>query len=250
MKTSDNSLATSHSARQGSRIADLAMMATLVGVMIILAVSMINMRDLRRLSARVTQLETLANAPTPQGAVLNKVYEVDVTGAPAKGPEDAPVTLVVFSEFQCPFCRSVNPTLKQLEERYKDKVRFVFKHLPLTSLHPQAMGAAIAAEAAGRQGKFWEYHDQLFENQERIAPEDLRHHARDLGLDVARFERDLTDSQLQGNIRSDMAEATALSVKSTPTFFINGRLVRGAMPFETFATIIDDELAKSSASRP
>jgi protein-disulfide isomerase len=240
---------TPRSGSQGSKLADAAMLATLVGVIVILAVSMINRREVRRLRARVTQLETIANAPTPQGALLNKVYAVDIAQASAKGPANAPVTLVVFSEFQCPFCLSVTPTLKQLEETYTDRVRFVWKHLPLTSIHPHAMGAAIAAEAASNQGKFWEYHDKLFANQQRIAPEDLKRYAQELGLDVGRFERDLEDPNLKEKVLLDMAQATSLSVKSTPTVFINGRLVKGAMPFETYATIIDDELAKRSERR-
>jgi protein-disulfide isomerase len=223
------------------------MVAILVGVLVTLAVSLINRREVRRLSARVTQLESIANAPTPQAALLDKVYAVDITGAPVKGPEHAPVTLVVFSEFQCPFCLQVTPTLKQLEETYKDRVRFVWKHLPLTSIHAYAMGAAIAAEAARNQGKFWEYHDKLFANQERIAPEDLKRYAQELSLDTSRFEKDLDDPGLKEKVLSDMAQATSLSVKSTPSVFINGRLVKGAMPYETYATIIDHELAKRTA---
>ena len=227
-----------------SRLGDVALVATLVGVIVMMVVSVMNQRELRRLGARVTQLEAVANAPTPQGSALNKVYEVDVATAPAKGPAGAVVTVAGFSEFQCPFCLSVVPTLKKLEDTYKDRVRFVWKHLPLVSIHANAMGAAIAAEAARNQGKFWEYHDKLFANQERLGPEDLTRYANELNLDLARFEKDRNDLELKTKVQADMAEATALGVKSTPTFFINGRIVRGAMPFETFAAIIDAELAK------
>jgi protein-disulfide isomerase len=110
------------------------------------------------------------------------------------------------------------------------------------------MGAAIAAEAARNQGRFWEYHDKLFDNQERLEPDDLTRYARELGLDLARFETDRKDPGLKAKVQADMAEATALGVKSTPTFFINGRIVRGAMPLETFATIIDAELARHPES--
>jgi protein-disulfide isomerase len=190
----------------------------------------------------------LANAPTAQGAVLNKVYDVDVATAPAKGSANATVTVAEFSDFQCPFCLGVNPTLKQLEDMYKDRVRFVWKHLPLVGIHPQAMGAAVAAEAARNQGKFWEYHDKLFANQKTLEPADLRRYAQELGLDIARFDKDREDPELKTKVLEDMAEASSLGVKSTPTFFINGRLVRGAMPLETFTTIIDRELAKQNAS--
>lgn len=229
-----------------SRFGDVALAATLAGLVVMMGVSILNQRELKRLSARVTQLETVANAPAPQGSALNKVYEVDVANAPAKGPAGAVVTVAGFSEFQCPFCSSVVPTLKELEETYKDRVRFVWKHLPLVGIHKNAMEAGIAAEAAREQGKFWEYHDKLFANQERLESDDLKRYAGELGLDLERFEKDRQDPQLKTKVLSDMAEATALGVKSTPTFFINGRIVRGAMPFETFATIIDAELAKHS----
>jgi protein-disulfide isomerase len=238
---------TSGSVSQGSRLADVAIVAILVGVLVTLAVSLLNRREMRRLSARVTQLENIANAPTPQAALADKIYAVDIAGAPTKGPDDAKVTLVVFSEFQCPFCLQITPTLKQLEDTYKDRVRFVWKHLPLTSIHPHAMGAAIAAEAARKQGKFWEYHDKLFANQERIAPEHLKAYAQELGLEPSRFEKDLQDQDLKHKVLSDMTQATSLSVKSTPSVFINGRLVKGAMPYETYATIIDYELTNRTA---
>ncbi len=246
--TPDETRSADRSGSPTSRLGDVALAATLVGVVVMMVVSIINQRELQRLRARVAQLETVANAPTPQGSALNKVYEVDVATAPAKGPAGASVTVAGFSEFQCPFCQSVVPTLKKLEETYKDRVRFVWKHLPLVSIHGNAMGAAIAAEAARNQGKFWEYHDKLFANQERLEPDDLTRYARELGLDLARFEKDRQDPGLKTKVQADMAEATALGVKSTPTFFINGRIVRGAMPLETFATIIDVELAKHAAS--
>jgi protein-disulfide isomerase len=245
----DEMLKTSRSSPHSSKLADAALLATLVGVVVILVVSMINKRELTRLSARVTQLETLASAPTPPGAFLNKVYEIDVATAPAKGPATAAVTIAEFAEFQCPFCMRVTPTLKQVEETYKGRVRFVWKHLPLTSTHANAMGAAVAAEAARRQGKFWEYHDKLLANQKRLESDDLKRYARELGLDSARFDTDREDPDLTSKVQADIAEATALGVTSTPTFFINGRVVRGAMPFETFSTIIDEELAKQSSPR-
>src|SRR5688572_566173 len=186
-----------------SRLGDVALLATLVGVVVMMVVSIINQRELKRVRARVTQLETVANAPTPQGSALNKVYEVDVTTAPAKGPAGAVVTVAGFSEFECPFCQSAVPTLKKLEKTYKDRVRFVWKHLPLVSIHGKAMGAAIAAEAARNQGKFWEYHDKLFANQERLEPGDLTRYARELGLDVARFEKDREDPGLKTKVQAD-----------------------------------------------
>jgi protein-disulfide isomerase len=242
--TADEKRGTAGSSSSGSKLGDASLVAILVGLIIILTVSVINRKELRRLNARVTQLETLASAPAAQGAALNKVYEVGVTTAPAKGPATATVTIAEFSDFQCPFCLGVNSTLKQLEDAYKGRLRIVWKHLPLVGIHTRAMSAAVAAEAAMNQGKFWEYHDKLFANQKKLDPDDLKRYAQEVGLDIARFERDREDPALTARVQADMAEATALGIKSTPTFFINGRLVRGAMPFETFSAIIDEELAR------
>jgi len=227
-------------------LGDFAMLATLAGVIVIVVVSVLNQRELQRLTARVAQLETIASAPTPKSALVNKVYEVDLATAPAKGVDTAPVTIAEFAEFQCPFCESVTPTLQQIAERYKDRVRFVWKHLPLVRIHSHAMDASVAAEAARNQDRFWEYHDKLFANQKQLEPEDLQRYAQELGLDLARFDRDRQDPAVKTKVLEDMAEATQLGVTSTPTFFINGRLVSGAMPFETFSTIIDEELAKQA----
>ena len=232
------------SSRPRSGVGDVALIATLLGVLVILFVSMTNKQELARLSARVKQLETMASATTARGGGWNKIYDVKTSTAPVKGAETAPVTIVEFAEFQCPFCMRVGPTLEQIESTYKDRVRFVWKHLPLVSIHSHAMDAAIAAEAAGKQGRFWDYHDKLFANQTQLEPGDLRKYAQELGLNLARFDKDLTDQDLKTKVLEDMTEATSLGVTSTPTFFINGRLVSGAMPFETFSTIIDEELAK------
>ena len=230
---------------QRSKFADIALIATLAGVLVVLFVSMTNQKELARLRARVQQLETLASAATAvTGTTWNKIYEVKTATAPVKGVETASVTIVEFAEFQCPFCSRVGPTLEQIQNTYKDRVRFVWKHLPLVSIHPHAMDAAIAAEAARNQGRFWEFHDKLFANQTHLAPNDLRKYAQELGLDLGRFDKDREDQELRTSVLNDMAEAKSLGVTSTPTFFINGRLVSGAMPFETFSTIIDEELAK------
>jgi protein-disulfide isomerase len=244
--TPNENQSTSTPSSPTSKLGDVAMVATLVGVIVILAVSMLNKRELQRLTARVAQLETIAAAPTPKSALANKVYEVNLAAAPTKGADEAPVTIAEFAEFQCPFCQDVNPTLQQIEERYKGRVRFVWKHLPLVGIHSHAMDASVAAEAARNQGKFWEYHDKLFANQKQLEPDDLRRYAQELGMDLARFDRDRQDPALKVKVQEDVAEATALGVRSTPTFFINGRLVSGAMPFETFSTIIDEELAKQN----
>jgi protein-disulfide isomerase len=232
-----------------TRSFDPLALATLSGVVVMLAIAWLNMRDLNRLGERVGKLETQmtsrAAQPTAaqQGPDPNRVYTIEIAGAPIKGRNTAPVTIVEFADFQCPFCTRVGPTLKQIEDVYKDRVRIVWKHLPL-SIHEHAMEAAMAAEAARTQGKFWEYHDKLFANQARLEIEDLRRYGKELRLDVTRLEKDMAEPDLKKKIESDMAEARTLSVTVTPSFFINGRFVRGAQPFETFSKIIDEELTK------
>jgi protein-disulfide isomerase len=139
--------------------------------------------------------------------------------------------------------------LKQIEDVYKDKVRIVFKHYPL-DIHKNAMGAALASEAARKQGKFWEYHDKLFANTSKLALEDLKTYARELNLDMARFEKDLVDLELKKRVDADASEAKTLGVSGTPGFFINGRFLSGAKPFETFAGVIDEELTKLKVPIP
>jgi protein-disulfide isomerase len=132
---------------------------------------------------------------------------------------------------------------------YKDKVRIVFKHLPL-EIHKNAMGAALASEAARNQGKFWEYHDKLFANQSKLELNDLKQYAKEIGLDLARFEKDLVNLDLKKRVEDDMAEAKAIGVTGTPGFFINGRFSSGAKPFEEFAKVIDAELTRLNIPIP
>jgi protein-disulfide isomerase len=131
--------------------------------------------------------------------------------------------------------------LKQVREAYPDQVRIVFKHLPL-AFHAKALPAAAAAEAAGRQGKFWEMHDKIFANQAQMAPETYAAWAKELGLDVAKFDRDRASAEVQARIDADKKEAAELGATGTPSFFINGKYTSGAKPFETFKALIDAEL--------
>jgi protein-disulfide isomerase len=171
-------------------------------------------------------------------------YAVKDEGAPVRGPADAKVTLVEFLDFQCPFCSRVQPTLAQIQQTYGDKVRIVFKHMPLRSIHPQAAGAAAAAEAAHGQGKFWEMHDLIFANQRELGDAKYQEWARQLGLDMDRFQKDLKSPALAQRIDADSQEAANLGVSGTPAFFINGRYLSGAQPFDQFKKLIDEELAK------
>jgi protein-disulfide isomerase len=155
------------------------------------------------------------------------------------------VTLVEFSDFQCPFCARVMPTLKKVKETYGDRVRIVWKDFPLTSIHPQAFKAAEAGQCAREQGKFWELHDVLFANQQALQPEELKKHAAAIGLDLGKFNACFDASKYGERVQQQMQAGTQLGVSSTPSTFINGRLVSGAQPYEVFAGIIEEELARA-----
>ena len=170
---------------------------------------------------------------------------VGEAGNPAKGPEGAPVTVIEFSDFQCPFCARVNPTLTKLQEAYAGKVRVVFRDLPLLNIHKNAGHAAEAAHCANDQGKFWEMHDRLFANQQKRAPAELKEHAVALGLDATAFNQCLDSGKYTPEWRRDAEDASRLGLSGTPAFFINGRLLTGAQPYEAFAQIIDEELARA-----
>ena len=155
------------------------------------------------------------------------------------------MTIVEWSDFQCPFCNRVSPTLAQIEKEYGDQVRIAFKHLPL-SIHPQAPQAHAASEAAHRQGKFWEMHDRIFANQRDLSVATLEGYARDLGLDLDQYREDLADESLMKRIDDDTQQGADLGVTGTPAFFINGRFLSGAQPYPNFKRLIDDAIAKNS----
>jgi protein-disulfide isomerase len=187
-------------------------------------------------------------APAAPGAppADTTVYKVEPGNSPSKGPKSAPVTIVEFSDFQCPFCSRVGPTLKQIEDKYKDKVRIVFKHYPLP-FHQNAGPAAEAAMAAHEQGKFWEMHDKLFGNQQSLDRASFEKFAGEIGINVDKFKAALDSGKHKAEVNADMTHGNSLGGgMGTPTFFINGRKVAGAMPFDSFASIIDEELKKKA----
>jgi protein-disulfide isomerase len=179
-----------------------------------------------------------AAAPPPAGAKV----DIAVGDSPAKGPRGAPVTVVAFSDFECPFCARALPLLKEIEDNYKDKVRIAFKHLPLP-FHANAQVAAEASMAANEQGKFWQFHDKLFENQRQLDRPSLEKYAQELGLNVPKFKAALDSGKYKKRVEEDAQMAAKVGASGTPTFFVNGRSVVGAQPFATFKPIIDAELA-------
>ena len=164
-----------------------------------------------------------------------------------RGPAQAPLTLVEYLDFECPFCAKATGVGRELREHFGDDLRYVVRHLPLPDVHPHAERAALAAEAAGRQDRFWPMHDLLFTRQDRLHPEALVEYAAELGLDVDRFVEDLSDAGLAARVREDVAGAEASGARSTPTFFVHDR--RHSGPYDA-ATLIAELEARAAARRP
>jgi protein-disulfide isomerase len=169
--------------------------------------------------------------------------DVDTAGRPERGGgAKAPVTIVTFSDYECPFCSRAEATVNQVMKTYGDKVRLVFRDYPLP-FHQNARPAAQAAKCAQAQGKFWEYHDKLFANQQALGADKLKEYAQQTGLDVPKFEQCLSDKSVAAAVDKDVADGAKAGVSGTPAFFINGRPLSGAQPYEKFKEVIDEELA-------
>ena len=171
-------------------------------------------------------------------------YRVGIEGAPIRGAKNALVTIAMYSDFQCPFCKRVEPTVDRVLKAYAGKVRVAWRNLPL-SFHDRAMPAALAAMAAGKQGKFWEMHARLFGDSPSLSDEALQAHAQALKLNMKRWRKDLADKTLEAGVSAESASAAKLGVLGTPVFFINGKILRGAQPYEVFKTLIDAELIQA-----
>ena len=160
---------------------------------------------------------------------------------PAKGATGAPIELIEFADFECPYCLQAFPTVKRVLETYGDRIRIVYRHYPLPS-HPFARPAAEASQCANEQGKFWAYHDRLFGDPGKLSDADLKKAAADLGLDAARFNTCVDQHKYQAVVEADTQAGNDAGVNGTPAFFVNGRLLSGAQPFEAFKRVIDEEL--------
>ena len=172
--------------------------------------------------------------------------EVAAEGFPAKGPAEAAVTIVEFSDFECPYCSRVLPSIEQVIENYSDTVRVVFRQFPLTSIHKRAQKAAEASLCAYDQDKFWEMHDAMFDEQKSLGVDQLREKATRIGLDIEQFNSCLDDSKYAEQVATDVREGAAAGVSGTPAMFINGRFVNGAVSYDALAAIVDQELARAS----
>jgi len=174
-----------------------------------------------------------AQAPQQRQVLSQTVFKVPLEESPSKGPADALVTMVEFTDFQCPFCSRANATVKQIQEDYGNQLRLVVKQHPLP-FHPRARPAALASLAAHQQGKFFEYHDKLFANQQSLDDASLETFAKEVGLDVKRWKKDMADPKLGAIVDRDAALAQSLGARGTPGFFVNGRFFSGAQPIEVF----------------
>lgn len=172
-------------------------------------------------------------------------FEINVGDAPAVGNSDAKVTVVEFSDFQCPFCAKGADIIKSLKKKYGNKVRFVFKNFPLP-FHNQAEGAAVAGLCANEQSTdlFWKMHDAMFADQTKLDVDSLKATAKKNGVKADQFNKCLDENKYLAKVQADMEEGRKIKVKSTPTFFINGQLINGAQPLEVFTEIIDEELSR------
>jgi protein-disulfide isomerase len=189
------------------------------------------------------QYVDLLKAKTPVRLSLEPPrLKVATAGRPTRGPEGAPIEMIEFSDFQCPYCLRANPTVDQVLKVYGTKIRFTYRHFPIPS-HPNARPAAEAAQCANEQGKFWEYHDRLFATASHLTDADLKADAATLGLDTSKFNACFDEHKYKADIDADIQAADEAGVDGTPAFFINGRMISGAQPFDVFKRIIEEELA-------
>ncbi|MFQ5415801.1 MAG: DsbA family protein [Myxococcota bacterium] len=170
------------------------------------------------------------------------------TDGPSKGPADATVTLVEFSDFQCPFCTRSLAVIEELLKRYPEDLRVVYRHLPLDNIHSYARAAAEASACAEDQNQFWPYHDLLFANSKTLADEDLKRFAAELELDMAAFESCYSEGRFKQKVEDDLQAAHAIGITGTPAFVVNGVIISGAKPVEAFLPVIDEEIARAEGS--
>ncbi len=195
----------------------------------------------RMQAARDAFVDTL-KAKTPVRVMVQPPRAMVTAGnSPVKGSATAPVELIEFADFECPFCLQASPTVKQVLDTYGDRIRFVYRNFPLQN-HPHARPAAEAAQCANEQGQFWPFHDRLFAEPGKLSDAELKQTAAALGLNAAQFNKCVDDHKFQSVVETDAQAGAKAGVTGTPAFFINGRLLSGAQPFDAFKRIIEEEL--------
>ena len=199
-------------------------------------------RETERRAAFVEGLRTAGRVDVQLKAPPVFRAKVASEGFPARGPAAAPITIVEFSDFHCPYCRAVQPTLNQVMAKYPGKVRLVYRHFPLDSLHPQARRAAEASWCAAEQDMFWQFHDRIYASGPDASEDTLKRLAGEAGLDTAKFASCVASGRASASIEKDVEEGARHGVSGTPGFFVNGRSLSGNMPFDAFVRVIDEEL--------
>lgn len=227
------------------------LLTTLVSITLILTI--VNLSATINLYDKINNLENInptqntgsqITQPAPANTPQPLKIKVSADDDPVQGYKDAPITIIEFSDFQCPYCaKFYTQTLPQIKENYIDtgKVKFVYRDFPL-SFHPYAKKAAEAAECAHEQGKFWEFHDKIYENQNTLNNESLKQYAIDLGLNKDQFNTCLDTGKMSQEVMKDLQDGSSYGVTGTPAFFINGTKLVGAQPYEAFQRIIEQEL--------
>jgi protein-disulfide isomerase len=200
--------------------------------------------------AQQTYAEMLRSRANVSVLLSPPKIEVAVDPTRVRGNPNAPVTIVEFSDFECPYCKAAQPTLKHLLEKYSGQVKLAYRDLPIRGSHPHADSAAEAARCAGDQGKFWEYHDILFEDQRKLDDDSLKSHAKTLGLDPTKFDQCVSSGKFRAKVQEDYDQAFKVGVTGTPGFFVNGILLNGAQPSSAFEKVIDSQLKMASLPSP
>lgn len=171
--------------------------------------------------------------------------ELETKDDPSWGPDDAKIVIVEFSDFQCPFCKQAFPIIQKIKREYQDSVKIIYRDMPIVNIHPDALNAAMAAECADDQDKFWQYHDNIFINQDDLSVGNLKLIASQIGLDLNEFNECFTSEKYLSEVQNDLQDGLRFGVTGTPTFFINGIKIPGVIPYNTFKQIID-KLLKTS----
>lgn len=206
-----------------------------------------HIREMRRTKARAAYVEQLRKNAEINILLMPPTASVDTSSAYAKGDRNAPVVLVEFADYQCPYCQKVNPQIQQLKKEYGDALAVIYKDFPLP-MHHSSQKAAEASRCAGEQGKFWEYHDVLFYSKQ-LEPDDLKEHARVLRLDADRFDQCLDSGKQAEAVKKDLEEAKSLGLTGTPSFFANGHFFSGVVDYAALKDIINQQLNAAAAKR-
>jgi protein-disulfide isomerase len=202
-----------------------------------------HIQEARRTKARAAYVKTLRSQAQITIALTSPTAPVEQTHSPVRGNRDAPVVLVEFADYQCPYCQKVHSDLEKLQKEYGNRLALVYKDYPLP-MHPYAQKAAEAARCAGVQGKFWEFHDMLFAGK-KLQPADLREQARTLNLDEGQFDKCLVEGHEAADVEKDAAEARSLGITGTPSFFINGHFFSGVLTYAALRDMVEQQLARS-----